>query len=109
VQRAFFVGGLQTVRGQFARPELVPGDGRMGDAFWLGRGEVGLRWLAVRPAVFYDVGWAGSRDDFTRTGRPLSGAGMGLSFLDGLFRLDVSRGIWPEKRWRTDLYLDARF
>jgi hypothetical protein len=33
----------------------------------------------------------------------------GFSLLDGLFRIDVARGIWPERRWRADLYLEARF
>jgi hemolysin activation/secretion protein len=94
------------VRGQFARPE---GAGRVGDTFWLGRAELGLGFVAARPTIFYDVGWAGPRADFARPGRPLSGAGAGLSLLDGLLRIDVSRGIWPEQRWRTDVYLGARF
>ncbi len=105
VQRAFYVGGLHTVRGQFARPA---GEGRVGDAFWLGRAELGSSFRALRPALFYDLGWAGMRDDLAK-GRPLSGAGFGLSFLDGLFRFDVARGIYPEKGWRTDLHIGARF
>jgi hypothetical protein len=106
-QRAFYVGGLQSVRGQFARPE---GTGRVGDAFWLARAELGLgRMLAARPSLFYDVGWAGQRTDFAQPGRPMSGAGVGLSLLDGLMRVDVSRGIWPERRWRLDFSLDSRF
>ena len=106
-QRAFYIGGLQTVRGQLARPL---GAGRVGDAFWLGRAELGLgQQLALRPALFYDVGWAGPRTDFAKPGRPMSGAGVGLSLLDGLVRVDVARGIWPERRWRTDMYLEARF
>ena len=104
-QRYFYMGGLQTVRGQFARVQSSPDDGRAGDTFWLARSELGLSGVGARPTVFYDAGWAGSSE----VKRPLSGAGVGLSFLDGLFRLDVARGIWPEKRWRTDLYLDARF
>ena len=105
VQRAFHMGGLQTVRGQFARPS---GDGRVGDTFWMGRAELGSSFRVMRPALFYDLGWAGARDDLSK-GRPLSGAGVGLSFLDGLFRLDVARGIYPEKGWRTDLHIGARF
>ena len=76
---------------------------------WLGRGELGLNTVWARPILFYDAGWAGRREDFGRPGRPLSGAGIGLSFLDGLIRTDVSKGIWPEKGWRLDLYLDALF
>jgi hypothetical protein len=105
-QRAFFIGGVQTVRGQFARPA---GAGRVGDTFWLSRLEVARGVMALRPALFYDIGWAGARDSLNAMGRPMSGAGIGASVLDGLFRLDVSRGIFPERRWRTDLYIGARF
>ena len=116
-QRLFYLGGLQTVRGQFARPTNALGAvtgsgvraGHVGDAFWLARTEVGLDGMAVRPTVFYDVGWAGPRADLARPGRPLSGVGAGASFLDGLFRVDLSRGIAPERRWRLDLSLEARF
>ena len=107
IQRAFYVGGLQTVRGQSAR---LDGTARVGDTFWLGRAELGLgRSAAFRPAVFYDVGWAGDRRDYTTPGRPLSGAGAGLSMLEGLFRVDVARGIWPERDWKVYAYLGARF
>jgi hypothetical protein len=105
VQRAFYVGGLHTVRGQFAHPS---GEGRVGNTFWLGRAELGSSFRALRPSLFYDLGWAGMREDIG-TGRPLSGAGIGLSILDGLFRLDVARGIYPGKGWRTDLHIGARF
>jgi hemolysin activation/secretion protein len=105
-QRGFYIGGLQTVRGQFARPA---GAGRTGDAFWLGRAEVGPAWLAFRPSVFYDVGWAGPRGDFARPGKPLSGAGVGVSLLEGLLKIEAAQGISPERRWRWDVYLGARF
>jgi hemolysin activation/secretion protein len=107
IQRAFFVGGLHTVRGQLAKPDSA---GRVGNAFWLSRNELGLsRSSAIRPTLFLDVGWAGSRNDYANIGRPLSGAGVGLSMLEGLLRIDVARGIWPEKRWRTDFYLGSVF
>jgi hypothetical protein len=41
------------------------------------------------------------------TTQPQRGAGFGFGFLDGLFRIDVARGLYPLKRWRTDLYLEA--
>jgi hypothetical protein len=71
-QRLFYVGGLQTVRGQFARPD---GAGYVGNAFWMGRAELGTNVVSARPSVFYDAGWAGARQDLARPGRPLSGAG----------------------------------
>ena len=42
-------------------------------------------------------------------GRPMSGAGVGMSFLDGLIRFDLSRGINPGKKIRLDMYVDAKF
>ncbi|MDF1506071.1 BamA/TamA family outer membrane protein, partial [Roseisolibacter sp. H3M3-2] len=106
VQRQFYVGGYQTVRGQFARPDTA---GYAGNAFWLTRSELGFNTTSARPAVFFDMGWAGDRRDLSRPGRPLSGYGVGLSILDGLFRMDLSRGLYPQKRTRFDLALDVRF
>jgi hemolysin activation/secretion protein len=106
LQRAFYVGGLQTVRGQYASPTAP---GQVGNAYWLTRAELGTNAVAFRPSIFYDMGWAGSRTQFSTPGRPLSGAGIGASFLDGLMRLDLSKGIYPEKKVRFDMYLEARF
>jgi hypothetical protein len=94
------------VRGQI--PGVHPGDEGLGDAYWLGRLELGLGSVAARPVLFGDIGWAGARDDFG-TGRPLSGAGIGLSFLDGLIRADLAHGIRPRSELRADLYLEATF
>jgi hypothetical protein len=65
--------------------------------------------VGARPVVFYDAGWAGRRDDWRHPGRPLSGAGVGASFLDGLIRLDVAKGIRPERGVKAYAYLEARF
>ncbi|HUQ84628.1 MAG TPA: hypothetical protein VM076_25975 [Gemmatimonadaceae bacterium] len=105
-QRAWFIGGSQTVRGQ--RPSLTL-PGQSGNSYWLGRGELGKQLPVVKPSVFYDVGWAGDRTSWSHPGRAVSGAGAGLSFLDGLFRMDVSRGIYPRKRTLLDFYFEARF
>jgi len=52
---------------------------------------------------------AGVPTERTR-GRPLSGAGLGLSAIDGLVRVDVSRGLAPVRAaWRVDVTFDARF
>ena len=112
LQRQFFMGGIQTVRGQYARPSNEAGgvaSGYQGNAFWLGRAELGTSSIGARPVLFYDVGWAGPRDLWNHPGRPLTGAGVGLSFMDGLIRTDLSRGIYPQKRVRFDLYVEARF
>jgi len=100
-QRLWYLGGLQTVRGQVAGTAA-------GDSYWMGRAELGLGRVSARPVIFYDVGWAGQ--DWNRPGRDLlSGAGVGASFLDGMLRVDVARGIQPEQRIRADIYLEARF
>ena len=35
--------------------------------------------------------------------------GVGASFMDGLIRFDVARGIFPRAGFRSDLYVEARF
>ena len=102
VQRLWYLGGSQSVRGQSAGTQS-------GDAFWMGRIELGTARVGFRPVVFYDVGWAGDRGDFSDHSRAMSGAGVGASFMDGLIRFDVARGIYPEKKIRANLYVEARF
>ncbi len=100
-QRLWYLGGLQTVRGQTAATAA-------GNAFWLVRTEV-ARSGPVRSSLFADWGWAGSRDSVSAIGRPLTGVGAGLSVLDGIVRLDVARGLYPREQWRVDFSLGARF
>ena len=101
-QRYWYLGGNQTVRGQ--RP------GRQaGNAFWLSRIEIAQGLSIVRPVVFADLGWAGDRTHLNRIGLPMSGVGAGFTLMDGLVRFDVARGINPERMWRVDTYVEARF
>jgi hypothetical protein len=101
-QRWFYLGGSQTIRGQQA--------GAMsGETFWMTRVELGTSFVAARPVVFADLGWAGPADRWSHPGRPASGAGIGASFMDGLIRFDVARGIFPREGFRSDLYVEARF
>jgi hypothetical protein len=102
VQRLFYLGGLQTVRGQTALTAS-------GDAFWLTRAEIGTDNPASRIIGFADLGWAGARDAWRMPGRPLSGVGVGWSLLDGLVRFDLARGLYPSQQWRFDSYLEAKF
>ena len=102
IQKQFFLGGVQTVRGQRAGAAI-------GDSFWMSSLEIGTRSVGFRKIVFGDIGWAGSRTNFSHPGRPLSGAGIGASFMDGLIRIDLARGIYPEKDLRANLYVEARF
>jgi hypothetical protein len=101
-QRLWRLGGVSTVRGQ--RPGTA-----VGDAFWLSRGEVAYGLQVIRPVIFADLGWAGDRRSWREVGRPLSGVGVGATLLDGLVRFDVARGIYPQRQWRVDTYVEARF
>ena len=73
------------------------------------RVELGSNDAGFRPTVFGDLGWAGDRSKMSEVGRPMSGVGAGASFLDGMFRFDVARGIYPRKQFRVDLYLESKF
>ena len=102
-QRQWHMGGTSTVRG-------YPPDELMGDAYWLARAEVALMGgPMLRPVVFYDAGWAGPRDEWTRSQGNVRGAGVGVSFLDGLARIDLARGLDPSTVWRMHLYVEATF
>ena len=101
-QRNWFLGGTQTVRGERPGAEV-------GNAFWMARMEVALNNSIVRPVLFSDFGWAGDRTNLSHIGVPMSGAGAGFSVMDGLVRFDIARGINPERMWRVDTYVEARF
>jgi len=102
-QRTWHLGGTSTVRG-------FPPDALMGDAYWLARAELALAGGSVlRPVVFYDAGWAGPRDAWSESRGNIRGAGVGVSFLDGLARIDLARGVDPRTVWRMHLYVEAPF
>jgi hypothetical protein len=39
----------------------------------------------------------------------VSGAGVGLSFLDGIFRMDLAHAVQPTGGWILDFSTSARF
>ncbi len=102
VQRLWYLGGTQTIRGQKAGAAI-------GNSFWMTRAELGSSFVGARPVVFADLGWAGDRHSWNNRIKPLSGAGVGASFMDGLVRFDVAKGIYPEKKVRGSLYVESRF
>jgi hypothetical protein len=101
-QRLWYLGGTHTVRGHAIGTNE-------GDAYWLGRAELSTDQLAFRPVVFFDAGWAGSRDDWAHPGQPMLGAGLGWSILEGLIRFDIAKAIRPNGGVKALLYLDANF
>jgi len=101
LQRSFFPGGPAAFRGAEA--------GRFGgEAFWFGRAEVGTALPAIRLVGFADALSVGTRSDFGR-GQPEVAVGAGISLLDGIFRLDVSRNLRGTESWKLFLYLDGLF
>jgi hypothetical protein len=99
VQSRWYLGGPNTLRG-------YGGGVTSGDAYWRARVEVANRLPAARVALFCDVGRAAARDRLSLA-RPLVGAGLGASFLDGLLRIDLARALKSPKGWRLDLYVDG--
>ena len=100
-QRLWLVGGPSTIRG-YRAGEIA------GDAFWFGRAEVAKGHALLRPAFFADAGWAGSRRDLGSQSAPVFGVGAGITAMDGIVRVDVSRGLQRDKLWRVDAYLEVR-
>jgi hypothetical protein len=99
VQRLWQLGGVSTLRGYDAAVAR-------GDTYWRGRGELGYGLTAARLVAFSDIGWAGPRGELA-TGRALPSAGLGLSVLDGLLRLDVARGLRTGGGWKLHLQFDG--
>ncbi len=99
-QRSWFLGGRRTLRGY--APSV-----RRGLSYLRGRIEVARTYELASLIAFGDAGWAGEVDGFEVNGL-LYGTGVGASFLDGLFRLDLSRGLTgSEGQFRVEAYLDA--
>lgn len=99
VQSYWYLGGPGTLRG-------YGGNAMSGDAFWRARLELANSWPAARVVLFADVGRAAPREHLSLA-KSLAGVGVGASFLDGLVRLDVARGVRSPTGWRVDFYTDA--
>src|SRR5690606_10060615 len=98
-QSLFLVGGPMSVRG-------YPTAALVGTGAWVARGEISRGIPAARLVAFTDVGWAGDRAHWG-SGRTLVGVGIGASFLDGLLRFDVARGLGDPKGTRLEIYVDG--
>ena len=101
LQRSWLLGSAGTLRGY--PPAVI-----MGTSFTRGRLELARVFDGIGSlSGFGDVGWAGARTDFA-VDDFLYGVGVGASLLDGLFRLDLSRGLSRGLgTWRVDMYADA--
>ncbi|WP_419948873.1 hypothetical protein [Candidatus Palauibacter sp.] len=110
LQRHFHLGGSYTLRA-FDLGSVA------GESFWLGRVELGrgfrvgeptydIGGSALRLTAFWDAAWAGPRDAFGTEGWR-SSVGIGLSIMEGLFRVDIARGVRGGDMWRLHLYTDG--
>jgi hypothetical protein len=96
LQMQYRVGGPQTVRG-FEYGE------RRGNAFWSAQLDIGLKRRGIlSPVIFADIGDATFTDS-----DPLIGVGGGVSLLQGFMRLNLSKGLEPDRDLRLDLLFRA--
>lgn len=100
VQSQWFLGGPGTVRGYDATSRVH------GPTFWRARAEVARAMTVARLVAFSDAGWVGERNAALLAPQLLS-AGVGVSVLDGLLRLDLARALRGQTGWRLDLHVDA--
>ncbi len=76
---------------------------RRGDAFWSAQLDFGLRRSGIiSPVIFADLG-----DATFSSFDPLIGVGGGLSMLQGFVRLNLSKGLEPDRDLRLDLLFRA--
>ncbi|UCD23832.1 MAG: hypothetical protein JSW51_12480 [Gemmatimonadota bacterium] len=93
-QMDFRLGGPQTVRGYTYGT-------RADRQFWSAQLDFALRRSAIwTPVLFADIGDTFSSD-------PLVGGGIGLSLLNGMMRLNLSKGFRPTSNVRFDLVFRA--
>ncbi|HEX6588588.1 MAG TPA: BamA/TamA family outer membrane protein [Longimicrobiales bacterium] len=99
-QYHWFLGGVETLRGYDI------GDAA-GASMARARAELTRGSLIAGLALFADAGWAGpSLGDFD-TDDALLSAGLGVTLLDGLVRVDVARALAAPTGWRLHLHLNA--
>ena len=84
VQRSWFLGGARSLRGY--SPSTLSGL-----SFMRGRVELAGTFEGFGGSLFGDAGWAGRASEFDAAGI-LYGVGVGASLLDGVVRIDLSRG-----------------
>ncbi len=98
-QRLWVMGGAATLRGYGPRA-------RVGPTFGRGRAELARLFSFGAVSLFTDAAWAGERSRI-RMDDALVSAGVGLSIVDGLIRMDAAWGLRDPRDFRLELYLDG--
>jgi hypothetical protein len=75
--------------------------------YWRRRAELGTGSEMFRITAFTDAAWTGPRNTFTG-GRVLHSVGVGVSYFDGLFRVDIARPLdGVQRKLRVSITLNA--
>lgn len=99
-QYHWFLGGVETLRGYDI------GDAA-GTTMARARTELTRGGMAVGLALFADAGWAGPDAADFESGDALLSAGLGVTLLDGLVRVDLARALASPTGWRLHLHLNS--
>jgi hypothetical protein len=98
-QALWYLGGPATVRG-------YPPASAAGDGFWRTRVEVGTTFPTLRAVLFSDAGNTWGRGGFDGAHFRMTSAGIGMSFLEGLLRIDLARALEYREGWRMTIAVD---
>lgn len=98
-QRLWLMGGAGTLRGYGPRA-------MEGRSYWRARGELARQHSFGALSLFGDLAWAGPRDRI-RLDDALAAAGVGLSLVDGLIRVDAAWALRAPRGFRLEAYLDG--
>ena len=99
-QYHWFLGGVETLRGYDI------GDAA-GSTMARARAELTRGSMAIGLALFADAGWASNDADSFDADDALLGGGIGVTFMDGLVRIDVARAFVTPTGWRVHLHLNS--
>lgn len=99
VQSLWYLGAPGSLRG-------YAGGTAKDEAFWRVRADLATAFPAARVVLFGDAGGVAPRNDFSAA-VTLASAGIGVSLLDGLFRVDVARALRSPTGWRIEFYADG--
>ena len=99
-QAMWYAGGSATARG-------YAGSSRTGATLLAARVEVATALQPGALVLFGDAAWAGDDLDVPLLDRALVSAGVGLSLLDGVLRLDLARRLRFGPGWEADLSFRA--
>lgn len=100
LQRRFLLGGARTLRG-YGGATLV------GSTYLRTRAELARHFAFGSVSLFSDGAWAAEERRSVDPDEILWSAGLGLSLVDGLIRLDGAWGLRDPRDFRLELYLDG--